>query len=137
MGEDRLLRGGLKIRTTLDLELQRQSEQSLNQGVLDIDKRQGFTKVIKNLKSEEEIQKYLEESKLKFKEKHSSFFVIDKDFNRRLELDGIFESPDLFGSDVFTKALRESEFVEVIVTNVSDSEGIVQVSYLANKGLLI
>ena len=49
-----LLQSGLKIRTAMDLEKQKQAQKALKKGLEDLDKRQGFRGVKNNLTSTEE-----------------------------------------------------------------------------------
>jgi penicillin-binding protein 1A len=41
-GEERVLRGGLQVRTTCDLDLQRTAQESVTKGVANVDQRMGF-----------------------------------------------------------------------------------------------
>jgi len=50
LGSDRVLRGGLRIETTLDLEAQRAAVRSLRQGLRDLDRRQGWKGPVRHVK---------------------------------------------------------------------------------------
>ncbi|MCD6137661.1 MAG: penicillin-binding protein 1A [Deltaproteobacteria bacterium] len=65
-GTDALYKGGLKIYTAVDIEMQKAGRAALNQGLSALDKRQGYRGCLKHLKPEEiegfsqEIQKAIE-----------------------------------------------------------------------------
>ncbi len=56
-GKDLLYRGGLKVYTTVDLEMQNIGREALNQGLADLDKREGYQGPLEHL-SEDEIKTY-------------------------------------------------------------------------------
>ncbi|MGA1867809.1 MAG: penicillin-binding protein 1A [bacterium] len=45
-GSNKLYRGGLKVFTTIDLELQEAAEQAVKRGLIDLDKRQGYRPIV-------------------------------------------------------------------------------------------
>jgi penicillin-binding protein 1A len=52
-GHDLLYRGGLKVYTTLNLEMQRQAQDAVRQGLLELDKREGYRGPLKHLQGAE------------------------------------------------------------------------------------
>jgi penicillin-binding protein 1A len=52
-GRDVLYRGGLKVYTTVNLEMQRAAETALRRGLMELDKREGFRGPLHNLAPEE------------------------------------------------------------------------------------
>ena len=60
-GRDLLYRGGLKVYTTLNLEMQRAAQAALNKGLKELDKREGYRGPLRHL-SPEEIDAFKEES---------------------------------------------------------------------------
>ena len=137
LGEDRLLRGGLKIYTTLDMELQKASEGAINLGVLDIDRRQGFSAPLANLSSDEDKLEFIKKTQDSFKEKFSNYFVIDKNFTRKLELNEIFD--DLGGvinNPLFISRLKTENYFKAFVTRTDDDLGIVFVNIFGVEGFI-
>ncbi|MDQ3265451.1 MAG: PBP1A family penicillin-binding protein [Myxococcota bacterium] len=61
-GNPTLLNGGLKIFTTMDSERQRSSQVAMLDGLLEVDKRQGYRGPLQQLKKPEERQAFLEKS---------------------------------------------------------------------------
>jgi penicillin-binding protein 1A len=52
-GRDLLYRGGLKVYTTLNLDMQRQARAAIKQGLLELDKREGYRGPLKHLEPAE------------------------------------------------------------------------------------
>jgi penicillin-binding protein 1A len=52
-GHDLLYKGGLKVYTTLNLEMQRQAQDAVRQGLLELDKREGYRGPLKHLQGAE------------------------------------------------------------------------------------
>ena len=65
-GKDLLYRGGLKVYTTLDLNMQVLGREALNKGLTDLDKREGYRGPIRHL-SAKQMQKYGKEAEEKFR----------------------------------------------------------------------
>ena len=137
LGEERLLRGGLKIYTTLDSKLQDVSENAINDGVMEIDKRQGFSGPISKILTEEEQQKFINDERNEFKENYSNYFVIDSEYNRKLELENIFdEDQNPLASLDFYKYLEGDKFFKVFVTKIDDQAGLVFVNFMGFDGFI-
>jgi penicillin-binding protein 1A len=52
-GKDSLYRGGLKVYTTLDLNMQTQAREALNKGLAELDKREGYRGPLRHLSARE------------------------------------------------------------------------------------
>ena len=60
INEEQLLTGGLIIKSALDLSLQKIARESLQKGLRDLDKRQGFRGSLQNIQKEENIKLFFE-----------------------------------------------------------------------------
>ncbi|MGD8387834.1 MAG: PBP1A family penicillin-binding protein [Desulfobacteraceae bacterium] len=60
-GREALYRGGLRVMTTVDLDMQRKGQVALEQGLRDLDKREGYRGPIRSL-AEEEIEAFRKEA---------------------------------------------------------------------------
>ncbi len=69
LGEEAVLDQGLIIKASMDVEQQIKAQNDVRNGLKNLDKRQGFRGVIKNLKSEEEIQSMLQTQRKQLIEK--------------------------------------------------------------------
>ncbi len=63
-GRERLYRGGLKVYTTLDLEMQKAAQAALNKGLRELDKREGYRGPLRHLRPDE-ITSYKQEQQEK------------------------------------------------------------------------
>jgi penicillin-binding protein 1A len=66
-GRNLLYRGGLKVYTTLNLEMQRAAQAALNKGLKELDKREGYRGPLRHL-SPEEMEAFREESAKKLEQ---------------------------------------------------------------------
>jgi penicillin-binding protein 1A len=66
-GRDLLYRGGLKVYTTLNLEMQRAAQAALKRGLKELDKREGYRGPLRHL-SPEEMEAFREESAKKLEQ---------------------------------------------------------------------
>lgn len=67
-GRDMLYRGGLKIYTTVDLDMQKAARESLNKGLVELDHREGYRGPVKHL-THDEFASFLEEEEKQIGEK--------------------------------------------------------------------
>ncbi|MBC7740575.1 MAG: PBP1A family penicillin-binding protein [Bdellovibrionaceae bacterium] len=65
LGEDVILDQGVKVYTGLDLEMQKAANEAVKKGLKELDKRQGFRGPLASLKSDDEINAYLEKLRTK------------------------------------------------------------------------
>jgi len=63
-GRDLLYKGGLKVYTTVNLNMQRSAQMAIRKGLLELDKREGYRGAIRNL-SQDEIEAFKKESQRK------------------------------------------------------------------------
>ncbi|MGD8984118.1 MAG: PBP1A family penicillin-binding protein [Desulfobacteraceae bacterium] len=66
-GRELLYRGGLKVYTTLDLEMQRAAQAALSKGLKELDKREGYRGTLRHL-SQEEMAAFREETARKLQQ---------------------------------------------------------------------
>lgn len=93
VGKQNFLTGGYRIRTSLDMDLQRVAEKEVLRGVREIDKRQGYVKPNKNIQIKgkdgfpsEEYITYVEDQRKATYKKQSNFFTINEAFEKEFEV---------------------------------------------------
>ncbi len=86
VGKERFLTEGFEIQTTVSLELQELAEKSLERGVREIDKRQGFKGPIKSI-GEADIASFIIEAQNKFLKSSSNFSYFTPEGERKYELE--------------------------------------------------
>jgi penicillin-binding protein 1A len=86
VGEKELLRGGLKIHTTLDWTLQQKAEREVIKGIKRIDKRQGLKGNFLHLKDDLAIENQEIDLRKKISLLKSEYFTFDHDLNRAYEI---------------------------------------------------
>lgn len=121
-GSRMVLQDGLRIHTTLNLDMQRHAQNALRKGLSALEKRQGYRGVTQSYPPEE-IQKYFEGRT--FEERDDSTVVS----NKELEVD-ISEVEN--AGEIKMKPrppLEEGDFLEGIVVEVDDEKGEVLVEY--------
>ncbi len=134
LGEDQVLNKGLKIHTSLDIELQKKAQLDVQNGLRELDKRQGYRGAVKNLVDTKEVADFL----LKTRNE-----LIDQKYQKRIiSADGTTDAP---GALKFEKApgqknipdyLSQNQIVEGIVIKVDDALGLVQVRFAESKGII-
>ncbi len=70
LGEDTVLEKGIKITLAFDYEKQKAAVESLQQGLRDLDHRQGFRGAVKNLQETSDIEAFLKEQKYVYQKNH-------------------------------------------------------------------
>lgn len=133
LGEKMVLDEGIRIQTSLDLPKQIAANESLIAGLKDLDKRQGFRGPLKRLESDEEIEKFMADSRRS---------LIDESTPVRTILpDGTFE--EVAVSENKDKAreglpfyLKVGQSTEGLVREVSDEGGYVRVELPGVSGLI-
>ena len=113
--EERLLTGGLTIKAALDLSLQEKSRKYLQEGLRDLDKRQGFRGPLKNLEEPEAIQRFFEKMEEKFIGNKRKFRIIKP---LASNLDKNSEAEDI--SELALKELSPEDIVQAVVEEVDD-----------------
>ncbi len=164
VGKERFLTEGFEVQTTVSLELQELAEKSLERGVRDIDKRQGFKGPLKNVSGDELIE-FIFASQNTFLKESSAFSYFTTDGERKfelevnsgskeerlekiqnkLELDSSFKSAlDLravLGNtaeehEASLKSLKEKKDYEAVVLEINDSRKRVFVDIGGVRGII-
>lgn len=132
--EEVVLDQGIRIYTGLDYDKQIAAQKSVEMGLRELDKRQGFRGPIKNLAGEE-IEKFLADELKKLKSQVSSARLIDENGEMT-----IVPETDLAKSDDKASGLPEwlgqGEIVQGVVAKVDDALGVVYVRVPGGKGLI-
>jgi len=63
-GKETLYRGGLRVYTTLNLKMQTAAREALNEGLIEMDHREGYRGPVRHLKGDEEIASFLEKAEV-------------------------------------------------------------------------
>lgn len=143
LGEDVLLKEGVKVYTGLDANFQKSANESVARGLKELDKRQGYRGALAHLETEEEIKTYLD--KLKYN------LIVESNPERTIMPDGQFAEIEWRISRKGSKiSKKESEVAnnklpsfltvgasyEGIVTNVDDAQGFIEVQLPETKGII-
>ncbi|MBT4936504.1 hypothetical protein HON22_01155, partial [Candidatus Peregrinibacteria bacterium] len=86
VGEKQLLTQGYTVKTTLDWGLQDAAEKAVLKGVKNIDKRQGFKKVVENFSEDYQIGEYETKMRKAMYKKHANFFILTDDLEKEFEI---------------------------------------------------
>ena len=127
--EEELKNSGLEVVTTLDFNLQKVAQQSVDDGLVDIDKRQGFDseniKVLEIDSIEKENKRLVE----KIIKHESSFFTIDKkSFNRVYEFDRLSSQGSGSLRELIVSFMKKKKFLAAIVKNVEQTNLVVDIA---------
>ncbi len=134
IGEEAVLDKGLKIYTSLDLEKQLAAQESLIQGLKDLDKRQGFRGAAKNITDPKEVGEFLTKNRNKL--------ISDTTAARIIKPDGKFNDygPLDLKYDLKTKGLpfylKAGAITDAVVSKVDDSLGLVYVRIADIEGIV-
>jgi len=132
LGEDVVLNQGIKITAALDLNKQIAANESVVAGLKELDKRQGFRGPLKVLENESEFSDYLNKYKKKI--------ISESNPERTILPDGTFAEVDTIKkgkiiakknqnqTDLLPGFLEVSKTYEAIVTQVNDTDGLVEVT---------
>jgi penicillin-binding protein 1A len=125
-GDDVVMRDGLKVFTTVNLEMQKAAQKALREGLSGpegLDKRQGFRGPIKNLSTREEQEKFIKDTGERLAREWLEGQENDSESGEALEM------PD-------PVPLRVGEKYEALVTGVNDSGKTVYLQVGKNKGFM-
>ncbi|MBT7608950.1 MAG: PBP1A family penicillin-binding protein [Bacteriovoracaceae bacterium] len=99
VGKDNFLTNGFRVSTTLDWELQKIAEKNVWEGVLKIDKRQGYSGPIDHIEDEEEISLMEIEFRKDLYKNESQYFTINENKLKEYELQFVRDDFDKIKSD--------------------------------------
>ena len=157
VGNERFLRDGFKIQTTLDYELQKIAEKAILDGINEIDKRQGYQKPSQNISDSQEIKTYHIQQREKIYRKQSIYFTINNDFTYKYEIEyepDEHEKLELYNLDFYEKLgsrkfipgyypkdkilsyLKKGERYKAVVTKTNDAEKIIYVNVMGVNGII-
>jgi penicillin-binding protein 1A len=138
IGEEQVLDKGIKVYTSLDLDKQLKAQDDVQNGLRDLDKRQGYRGPLKNLTESTAVAEMLLETRNDLMDKASP--------ERILKPDGTFEPRgplNLTGKDekgnllpVLPPYIGTGKFVQGIVTKVDDAAGLTYVRFAESKGVI-
>ena len=125
LGENMVLDKGIRIYTSLDLNKQNSAQNSVMDGLKNLDKRQGYRGVIRNISNHDEVEAYLAESKKKL--------ILDSTTERIIMPDGVYAEieppvdPKKSKDSLLPKFIRVDQSVQGIVRKVDDKNGLTYV----------
>lgn len=144
IGEDVVLNEGLKIYTGLDIEKQKAANESVVQGLKEVDKRQGYRGPLKNLAEEKNVEdpEKLNAAISEYLEKLKAKLITESNPQRTILADGQFAeiewhskkpnkrtvvAPTITVPEKLPSFLKISSSYEAVVTEVNDDVGYVEV----------
>jgi penicillin-binding protein 1A len=135
IGEAPVLDEGLKIHTSLDLEKQLAAQKSVQDGLRELDKRQGFRGVEKNITDSQEVAKFLLETRdelidLFLPAKTISPEGVALPIKEPLNLNRVAGQPNL------PEYIHSGDLTKAIVTKVDDTWGLVTVRFAESVGMI-
>ena len=157
VGEEEFLKGGFKVQTTLDWELQKVAEKASLEGSKAIDKRQGYKGPLVHLDTSQGIGSFEYEFRKKMYEKKSEYFTIGKNYIKEYELEFNEEKyiklqerstiwreelnnkrfiPGVNPDDNFVELLEINQNYKAVVTKVEDWGRIIYVSIGGIPGII-
>ena len=154
VGEEKFLEDGFTIQTTLDYDMQKIGEAAINNGLKNIDKRQGFKGPLRSIDMSTEQYEFQLEARRKLYMENSNFFTLDDQNERVYELDfdeetfkqkyderievkptSKFPEP-LISDDVIIDYLKQDVDYEALVLSVNDDARLVFVSLAGAYGFI-
>ena len=161
VGKENFARNGYRVFTTLNWEQQEKAERYVQEGVRDIDKRQGFKGPLGHLANEEDIKNFIIEQRKKAYKKNSHYFLLKSipdisiEYERAFDMDEINqiieydrENFDLSGfykiypgnpknnADPFLKFIKPGENYKAVVLHADDTHRSIYVSIGGVKGII-
>lgn len=138
LGEDVVLDKGIKVYTGLDAAKQTKAQHEVQEGLRELDKRQGYRGPLKNLDSTEAVAQFLLQTRNELMDEITPERILKPDGTIAekgpLNLNGKNEKGEpLPNIPSYTHA---GQIVKGVVTKVDDALGLVQVRFAENKGLI-
>ena len=155
VGEENFLTNGFTVQTTLNYQLQKEAEESIREGVKNIDKRQGYKGVLGNI-SPDKYYDYFKKFRKDYYEEKSKFFTLEENervyelqFNEE-KLDQVIEyskntnqlffskryKAGYFEEDQLVDALVEGENYKAIVLGTDDRFRLIYASIAGVTGII-
>lgn len=150
IGKDEFKTGGYRVHTTLDWPLQSIAEREVEEGLKAIDKRQGFKGPLRQMDTEEEINKYVLDFRKNLYKSASEYFTIDEEMERVYEYEFAQDEMELLREhqkewnkelgksryfvghrgkeDPALRHLESGELYEAVVTGTDDAARIIYAS---------
>jgi penicillin-binding protein 1A len=130
---------GLKVYTGLDYKAQVAANESVQQGLRAVDKRQGYRGAIRNLSKPEDQEKFLVDTRKTLQKETAPSLIIkpDGEYAPEKALE-IFHKKDAAGKIVtnIPDYIQKNQIVEGLVTKVDDGLGLVTVRFADGQGLI-
>ncbi|HEX4926318.1 MAG TPA: PBP1A family penicillin-binding protein, partial [Bdellovibrionales bacterium] len=135
LGESAVLDQGLKIHTSIDVEKQVAAQKHVQDGLRELDKRQGYRGAPKNLAAAEEVAKFLLETRDKLIDDYTPLRTIVPDGRALPEKEplNLTRKPD---QKNLPEYIPVGTIVEGIVTKVDDQWGLVTVRFAETQGMI-
>jgi penicillin-binding protein 1A len=123
---------GIQVYTSLDFDKQIEAQKSVEKGLRDLDKRQGYRGAL-DTKGEDEVAQFLEDEQKKLREQMSTARLIDK--NGEMTIIPEIEKLKVEDQDL-PEWLPQGAIVQGVVTQVDDSLGLVYVKVPGAEGIV-
>ena len=139
VGEKAVLDEGLRIYTSIDFKMQQEATKQVQEGLREVDKRQGYRGPSKNLATKEEQEQFLLATRKKLMNEKAPVRIIKPDGNvepeKKLET---FRKRDASGAIVsnIPDYVSKDQIVDALVTRVDDTLGLVTVRFAEGVGLI-
>ncbi len=134
LGEEQVLNKGLRIHTSLDIQMQKEAQESVRNGLRALDKRQGYRGAEKNLTDPKEIADILLKTR--------NDLIEEKNQKRIIFKDGTTDGPGALnlerkeGQKNIADYLPLNKIIPGVVTKIDDEWGLVHVRFAESKGLI-
>jgi penicillin-binding protein 1A len=138
LGEEMVLDKGIKVYTGLDAAKQGAAQDAAQNGLRELDKRQGYRGPLKNLASAEEVAAFLLETRNELMDEVSPERIIKPDGTITdkgpLNLNG--KGPNGEPLPNVPPYIKPGQIFKAVVTKVDDQWGLVHVRFAESKGLI-
>ena len=131
--ENKLLDEGLKIKVSMSLESQIAAQESLRQGLRLVDKRSGYRGSLDNLQNQEDIDKFLRETRDVLMDKKNPIDIILPDGSVKPKPP--MKTPEELGFEI-PDYLQLGDTTKGVVTNVNDTLGYVTIKLSEAQGMI-
>ncbi|MGZ3746443.1 MAG: penicillin-binding protein 1A [Pseudobdellovibrionaceae bacterium] len=135
LGEEQVLDKGLRIYTSIDLDKQIAAQESMVNGLKELDKRQGYRGALRQLSTKEEIEKFLIEGRKKLVSESTPERTIMPDGKFAEITPGNDKNSNQISKN-FPSYLKIGQSVEGLVEKVDDHTGLVYVHIADVRGLI-